>query len=326
MLPAKNGLPFHQDQDLASVNDRRKINLWPWLLALAIVILLITRVPRESLYLACKKGPWLALGIYALLQALIILGLDAYAIRVALAVFSMKQSLYWIFFMRGTTYIMGILNYALGQGALGLYLQRLGVSAVRAAGILIFLNAVNFGVVLLVAGFGLATGGLGKFGFNGFAYLTLGLVTGLIAYLAVIIFCAEFLQRYQILAPLSETGVYGHFKAGLGRLPHIIFLVITYWGAIRLWGIPVPFTAGVAIAALVLFIGSLPLTPYGLGTSQTALIFLCSPYVLSPNPESKAAVVLAFSLIYYSYGILIQALLGIWCWQKIKNNETLPGK
>lgn len=46
--------------------------------------------------------------------------------------------------------------------------------------------------------------------------------------------------------------------------------------------------------------------------------FLCSPYVLSPNPESKAAVVLAFSLIYYSYGILIQALLGIWCWQKMK--------
>ena len=270
-----------------------------------------------------KKVPGLALGIYALLQALIILGLDAYAIRVALAVFSMKQSLYRLFFMRGTTYMMGILNYALGQGALGLYLQRLGVSAVRAAGILIFLNAVNFGVVLLVnlAGFGLAMSGLKNFGFTGFAYLTLGLVTGLIAYLSVIIFCAEFLQRYQILAPLSEAGVDGHFKAGLGRLPHIIFLVITYWGAIRLWGIPVPFTPGVAIVASVLFIGSLPLTPYGLGTSQTVLIFLCSPYVLSPSPESKAAVVLAFSLIYYSYGILIQALLGIWCWQKMRLNS-----
>ena len=73
---------FHQDHDLASVNDRRKINLWPWLLALAIVILLIIRVPRESFYLACKKGPWLALGIYALLQVLIILWLDAFAIRV----------------------------------------------------------------------------------------------------------------------------------------------------------------------------------------------------------------------------------------------------
>jgi uncharacterized membrane protein YbhN (UPF0104 family) len=69
---------------------------------------------------------------------------------------------------------------------------------------------------------------------------------------------------------------------------------------------------------LVLLIGALPLTPAGLGTSQAALIFLFSPYVPLPTPEVRAAALLAFGLIYYFLGIMVQALLGLGCWLRLR--------
>jgi uncharacterized membrane protein YbhN (UPF0104 family) len=140
-----------------------------------------------------------------------------------------------------------------------------------------------------------------------------------VLYLTTIGFRPRFLQRYQLLAPLLEAGLRGHLRAAAGRLPHILFLVLTYWGAVRLWGIPVPLAQGVAMVPLVLLIGALPITPVGLGTTQAALVLLFSPYVPSTSPEVRAAAVLAFSLIYYFLGIGAQALLGLWCWLRLRH-------
>jgi hypothetical protein len=72
----------------------------------------------------------------------------------ALAISGFRRRFPLIFLARGATYILGILNYALGQGAFGLHLQRSGVSAIRAAGTILFLMIVSLGATLLVAGLG----------------------------------------------------------------------------------------------------------------------------------------------------------------------------
>ena len=63
----------------------------------------------------------------------------------------------------------------------------------------------------------------------------------------------------------------------------------------------------------------MPITPLGLGTTQAALVLLFSPYVPLANPEIRAAAVLAFSLAYYLFGVIAQALLGLWCFQKVRH-------
>jgi len=141
-----------------------------------------------------------------------------------------------------------------------------------------------------------------------------------VLYLAIIGLRPRCLQSYQLLAPLLEAGLTGHLKAALGRLPHILVLVLTYWGALRLWGIAVPLAQGVAMVPLVLLIGALPITPVGLGTTQAALVLLFSPYVPLSTPEVRAATLLAFSLIYYFLGIVVLALLGIGCWLRLRYN------
>jgi hypothetical protein len=293
--------------------------LWPWLVSLAILYFLFTRIPRKALFNALEAGPWFSLAAYTFIQALLILLADAYATSVSLAITGFRQRFSLIFLARGATYILAVLNYALGQGALGLYLQRSGVATIRAAGTMLFLMIVSLGVLLLVASFGLMAVGYPDSSHFSLSPLGYGLLVGVLLYLITIWFRPRFLQRYQLLAPLLEAGLRGHLRAAAGRLPHILFLVLTYWGAVRLWGIPVPLAQGLAMVPLVLLIGGLPITPVGLGTTQAALVLLFSPYVPSTNPEVRAAAMLAFSLIYYSLGIGAQALLGLWCWLRLRH-------
>ncbi len=84
---------------------------------------------------------------------------------------------------------------------------------------------------------------------------------------------------------------------------------------------------------MVFLIIALPITPLGLGTTQAALVMLISPYAPFANPGDRAAMVLAFSLVAYFFGIIAQAGVGLWCMQKINRldsfrsfpKENLPG-
>lgn len=297
--------------------------LWPVLVALAILVYLFAGIPREAMWVAFKTGPWLLLAGYTVLQVFLALLADVYAIRVALGIMGLKLRFFQIFLVRGATYLLGLLNYALGQGALGFYLQRSGLTAARATGIILFLLVVNFGVLLGMSGLGLWAGGLPGAGFLSPSALALYLAGGMIAYLTIVALRPRFLQDWRLTAPLLEAGFSGHLRAATGRVPHVLVLILTYWGALRLWGIPVPLLEGLVLIPVVLFIGALPITPAGLGTTQAAMVILFSPYVPLANPEARAAAVLAFSLVAYFWGITIQASLGLWCCRKIQGREAL---
>lgn len=320
MVPPKSKVSAPEKLEPAIPAPRGVVaKLWPWLVALTILAFLFTRIPRKALLNAFEAGPWFYLGTYTFLQWLIVLLADSYATKVSLAITGFKQPFYRIILARGATYILGIFNYALGQGALGVYLQRSGVTALRAAGNMLFLMIVNLGVLLLIASFGFLAGGSPRAAYFNPSPLFYGLWAGMVLYLATIGLRPRYLQNYQMLAPLWQAGLNGHLRAAAGRLPHMLFLVLAYWGALRLWGIPVPLAQGVTMVPLVLLINAVPITPLGLGTTQAALVFLFGPYVPLLNSEVQAAVVLAFSLTYYFFGIVSQALLGLWCFRKMRN-------
>jgi uncharacterized membrane protein YbhN (UPF0104 family) len=292
--------------------------VWPWLVALAILGALFARIPRQALLHALETGPWFSLGLYTWVQWLLLLTADSFAIRISLAITGFRERFARIVLARGATYMLGLVNYALGQGALGVYLQRSGVAALRAAGTMIFLLTVNLGVLLVIAGLGFWAGGSPQTAYLNLAPLFYGLGLGMVLYLAAVGWQPRALQDYQVLAPLMQAGLGGHLRAAAARLPHLLFLVLAYWGALRLWGIPVPLAQGLAVVPVVLLVNAVPITPLGLGTTQAALVLLFSPFVPLPDPEVRAAVVLAFSLTYYLCGIVAQVLIGLWCFQKIR--------
>jgi hypothetical protein len=324
MLPPEGKTPILPENGSSAPGLKRVLaKLWPVLVALAILAYLFARIPREALWQALKTGPWLWLTAYAVLVVLLALLADAYATVVALSVMGLEPRFSLIFLARGATYLLGILNYALGQGALGFYLQRSGLTTARAAGIMLFVLAVNFGVFLVMACLGVLTGAFHGGSFSGLTPLALGLVGGLLAYLGAVTLRPRFLQDWRLLAPLLEAGLDGHLRAAAGRLPHALIMILTFWGALHLWGIPIPLRQGIILLPVVLFLSALPITPAGLGTFQGSMVMLISPYVPLANPEARAATVLAFSLVYHFLGIIVQASLGLWCLQKIKRLDPL---
>jgi hypothetical protein len=300
--------------------------LLPWLIGFLILAALLTRIPFSDLRQALARGPWLLLGVYAIVQVLITLLADGYATRISLAVTGVNWRLGKVLVTRGTTYLLGLVNYALGQGGIGYYLYRDGIRADRVTGIVLFMLIINFGLICCLAALGVVAHGLAHYPhIISLAVLFLFLLT--IFYLTIIALAPKALQRFRGLAPLWQAGVSGHLIAAAGRLPHLCILVLGHWGALRLWGIALPLDQAIILIPIVLVIAALPLTPVGLGTTNAAQVICFSPYAPYATPETRAAAVLAFSLIYYVLGIAAQLVLGLssWLWLRRMGKNKANG-
>ena len=289
----------------------------PWLVTAAIFLFLLHRIPLSALRNGLATGPWLALTAYTLPLAAATLIADAFATQVCLAVTGEPRELWSLILVRGATYLLGLVNYALGQGGIGFYLHRTGVRAARVTGIILFLMAVNLGALVLTAALGLALPASNRLGAQVQATVLGGLALGIL-YLAVVAARPSLLSRREVLAPLFAAGVAGHLKALAGRLPHVLFLALGQWGALWIWGVRIPADHALALMPLVLIVAALPIAPAGLGTLQAAQILLFAPYAAAASAAGREAAVLSFSLAFSILGIAFQAAVGVACLAALK--------
>jgi uncharacterized membrane protein YbhN (UPF0104 family) len=289
----------------------------PWLIALAVLGFLVREVKPEALRDAFRHGAYAALSVYIVFELAVVLPIDAFASRVALAEAGVRRPWSEVLLARGSTYLLGLLSYVVGQGGMGFYLARTGVPLARSAGAVLLLMIANAIVLAVLGAAGLLIelnrGGLAGVP-HGLLLLTIGgLLAGLVIYLAVIAARPRWLVERGALAPLFEAGLGGHLRASAARAPHMLLLAALHWGAFRIWGIAVPPVRGLALNPLVLLISALPVTPGGLGTTQALQVLFFSSYSAAPTPEGKAAAVLAFSLVHHVVSLIVQAAIGLAC-------------
>lgn len=290
----------------------------PWLAALAILAFLVREVRVEPLREAFRHGAWVALSAYIVLETLLTLPADALGTREALAAAGVARPWMEVLLARGTSYLVGLISYVAGQGGVGFYLARTGVSVGRSAGAVLLLMIAN-GIVLVVLGavslgIEIARGGLGETANSDLLLLTVAAaLAGTAAYLAVVAARPPWLARYGLLAPLFEAGIRGHLRSIAARFPHMLLLALLHWGAFRIWGIEVPLARGLALNPVVLLIAALPVTPGGLGTTQALQVLFFSPWSPAVTPDARAADVLAFSLVHHVVGLIAQGAVGLGC-------------
>jgi hypothetical protein len=283
----------------------------PWLAGAAILLALLHRVPVVALRGGLAHGPWGLLVAYTLPFVVVTLIADAYATGVCLRIAGEPRPFGTLTLVRGATYLLGLLNYALGQGGIGLYLHRTGVRPARGTGIVLFLLIVNFGALVAAAALGLLLGeGRWTGGLRGTA---LALLAAGLAYLAAVALRPAILARREVLAPLFAAGPLGHLAALAGRMPHLLLLILGHWGALWIWGIRVPPGQALARMPVVLLASVVPLSPSGLGTVQAAQVLLFAPYAPAASPAAREAAVLSFSLAFSLLGLAAQALVGAAC-------------
>jgi hypothetical protein len=285
---------------------------WPWLVGLAILALIATRVPVDAFRDGVRHGPHLTLAAVNLALYLAVLCTDSVSTWIGLVVLKMRRPFSSVLLVRGATYALFLVNYALGQGGFGYYLHRSGEPALRAAGATLFLIGTNLGMLLVVtigawalyrehtdnpAMWWTLVGGCGAFGL----------------YLVVVAISPNILTRRGLLAPLFEAGVRGHLVAMLGRLPHMAVMILGHWAAMRAWGIPVPLWTGLTIMPAIVIASVLPISPAGLGTTQAAFVLFFGSYAVGATEAERTASVLAFAIVHFAYGVLASLAIGLAC-------------
>jgi hypothetical protein len=291
----------------------------PWLVAAAILGGLVARLPRAQLARALAGGPSLAVAVCAVAVAAAALLADAWATRAAFAVTGVRCPWGGVLLARGATYLLGLLNFAVGQSGMGIYLHRAGVGPLRTVGTLLFLFATQLGALAAVtaAGLLLEAGGDAAGSLVESLVRSLPLLAALAAafalYLAVLAWRPAWLVRREVLGPAFAAGASGFVRASAARLPQALLMVGGLWLGGRLWGLSLPFGHGLVVLSAAVLISALPLAPSGLGTLELALVDLTSRYAPGAGAGAQRAGVLAFSLVYHLFGIATQALLGLLC-------------
>lgn len=300
------------------MNVRQAARRWlPWLVAAAILAVLIREIRLEPLREAFQHGAYVALSLYIVFELVITLPVDAYATRVALDAVGIPRPWTEVMYARGASYLLGLLSYVAGQGGMGFYLVRTGVPVARSAGAVLFLMIANGIVLVLLGAVGLAVemarGGLAGVPTGLLALTIAAALGGTLVYGVVVAVRPRWLARFSLLAPLFDTGLRGNARAVAARFPHMMLLAVLHWLAFRVWGIAVPAVPGLALNPIVLLLSALPVTPGGLGTTQALQVLFFSPWAPGATGDERAAAVLAFSLVHHVVNLVVQAAIGLAC-------------
>ncbi len=292
-----------------------------WLVGAAIVAVVVVRIPFAAFRDAITHGPHLTLAAVDFVVTFAVLCTDAFATQWGLRAEGVRWGYVHAMLVRGSTYALAVLNYAVGQAGLGYYLHRSGIATARAVGITLFLTGTTFAALLA-----LTTGSWASYQPSGTMWWTLvGGCGAFVIYLVIIALRPRVLADNGTLGPLFDARLSGHALALATRLPHVAMLTMSFWFAMRAWGLAMPVSVAASVLPGVVIATVIPISPAGLGTAQAALVFLCSDYAPGATLEARQANILAFSLVHFVYGVLGQLLLGLFCTAVLRKRDRATG-
>jgi hypothetical protein len=283
--------------------------MWPWAVGVAILGIVIARTPIAAFRVALDEGAHASLAAVNVAIAISVLCSDTLATWIGLVTMRMRRPIGDVMAVRGASFALFVLNYAVGQSAFGYYLHKSGASTLRATGATLFLVGTNLAALLLLTALVSAVSPSGIADPH-FVIVVDGACVALVAYLAVIALAPAAFARLEIFKPLFDAGARGHAIAILARVPHELVLVLGQWAALRVWGIEVPLGVGLVTMPFVIIASVLPISPAGLGTTQAALVFMYSSYAVGSTVAEQQGAVLAFAVVHFVYGVIAQLALG----------------
>lgn len=285
--------------------------LLPWSIAVLIVSFLLWRVDCrlfiESLGMA-------EISIYIPLIIVFIFVwffVESYNIQKLYLYFGHHVEYPTMLSIRGATFLLMIINYGLGAGAIAMYMKKLfGVGLLRSTGILFFYMVVESSGIALMAAAGFLLAGEG----SGIADWVLYLAAGLFLFYNVEIIVLKyipalgFLKRFvnsSILLPIRESTFSIYIKICIQRMGYFMTFVVFFYFAVRAFHMEIPCMTLTALVPIIFFLGNLPITPFGLGTIQAAMLYFFKDYGTPAN-------ILAMSLVYTVSLMIFRALIGLY--------------
>jgi hypothetical protein len=274
-----------------------------WTMALGLLGYLLRRSSVVDVVHAARlAAPW-TIPALVLLTVVVYLA-DTLAICRIFGWFLARLSFREVLIVRGATYLLAVISYAVGQGCMVYFVNRSrGTPIAKGAGAVLLIMGTNLLLLLLFATAGLALSGEVPRALPAAVAVAYG---GLAVYVAVVALKPRWLTRKPLLGVLVDAGLRGHLKATAIRVPHLMSLLAFNYVGLRAFGIDVPVGHAVLCLPVVYFIAVLPISPAGLGTTQAAMTLFFGRY-------APTATILASSLAAQGVALAVQALIGLAC-------------
>jgi len=303
----------------APAAQRPKAPLWqqllPWLITLACFAYLYNRIDAQAarqgqtaasfliaVFAKVSWGRWLALMIpYSALFFLI----DSLVVWRVVNWFNASVRYVDILPIRGSTYILSIINEQVGKGAMALYLNRRdGVPGWQVGSSMLFIMFCEFYYLLLWAVIGVAIG-WDDFPdvFHAIPWIALGAVAIFVVWILYFrgaIAPNSALRERDILHAFRRAAPWQYGVVVVLRSPALLSAVVVYTLALRLFGVEVGFLEMLGYLPVIFFGAATP------GPMRSVAILLW--VTLFPN---HAAEMTAFGLVQHNFFIFFNAAIGL---------------
>ena len=219
--------------------------------------------------------------------------------------------------LRGASYLLNVINYALANAVIAAFLQKTkGVAFFRGTSAILWMMVIDVYVLAIVAT-------AGTLWFLPDHHSTLLFVDGALALIMTgnllywrrgwNFFLLGSLRHREVFAAFAEAKVVDYLTMTTMRIPYVLFFVVANGLLLPCFGIRPPWTAIAAYCPLVSLITALPISIAGLGTYQMAMRQFFG--VALGNP---IAVVDAFSTMQMFVSMVMRLALGAVVYRRLQ--------
>ena len=281
----------------------------PWLVAAGLLTWVFWGVPLQDFVDALGRGQftWYVPAMLVCMTCIFLA--DTVAISKTFSWFTTHIPFRTVLKIRGASYLMSVINYNLGQGAIVVFAKRAkGVPYGRAAGTVLLLMGVSLVVLILLSTVGLFVSDAPKA--MAFRPYVIALLSAFGVYLIIVAVKPRFLARWSVAQPMLDAGLGGHLAAIAVRFPHLLLVFSAHYMTMRAFGIDIPVLAFVSTMPFISLMSAIPISPQGLGTTQYAAVYFFASFAPGTVAEQKATV-LAYSLTTSVLAILFMLTTGL---------------
>ena len=280
----------------------------PFVVSIVFIVWVLSDVDLAGVWasLTPRALAWFLPGLVAFV--FITLYIEAVCLVVVIRDYHGEITLWNAAKMKAASYLLGILNYALGAGAVALLLRRrTSLSLSDAGGIVLLIGLFDLGSLLAAAALGPLILGATGTGVR---------VAGVVAAVGAIVLGFVVLRLARPLGPLDRLRDLEIFRAARTvsarclaslaalRATFISSFILLSWTTMNAFEVFVPWVELVVKVAIMLLVAAIPMAVAGLGTGQKVFVELF-------RDHAPAETLLAASLTL-SFGLIVsRAIMGL---------------
>ena len=306
-------------------------HLLPWLIATGIFIYLFRQYPPKKVWESMAYVNLPGFLSFSIIYFFLLYFIDAWSMQGLMKRFGYPAGLTGLLLGRGVTYLVMIVNYPASQAAFAYYLKRkYNTPIFRALGIFLFIVFIDLLWIITLAFIGSSLQDYSVKGIDLKKTIQLVSLTAYSVAAAWIIFwkltpkdldgagilnsAIRKIKERDIFQIFSQANISDYIRIALTRAPIHIAIIFYMYIVLHTFDVNCPIIRILGNVPVVFMIGTLPITPGGLGTTNAAMVELLSPYITSPlfdsGKISPKEMLFTITILWMSTNYAIKAIVG----------------